>query len=64
MESNQIRSGQVCKVCGFFFFFDEDNSIYEYGLCDNCKAELDLLSEEENKLKAGLIKPFFGGECE
>jgi hypothetical protein len=42
----KMRAGQVCKVCGLFYFFTEDDQIEESGICQGCQDGFDMEQEE------------------
>jgi hypothetical protein len=44
-KAKKMRPGQVCKCCGYFAFFEEDEQIQETGICQGCQDEFD--AEEE-----------------
>jgi hypothetical protein len=58
-KAKKMRAGQVCKVCGIFYFFDEDEQIQETGICQGCQdgfdaeeeADFDFLMEQNKNLK-------------
>jgi len=47
----QLRLGQICRICGLFIWFDEDKNIEEMGMCMSCQEEQDELEEIEKRRK-------------